>query len=154
MTPRRMEFKLTIPRPLEETWEFFSRPENLKKLTPKDVKFEFLTPLEGVTMYPGIAIQYRVTPFPFFTTDWITEITQIKHHEYFIDDQRVGPFALWHHQHHFRAIDDQHTEMTDILHYQAPLGPLGTIADWLFVHRQVKEIFRFREIAVRDYFGS
>lgn len=152
MTPRRLTFTLTIPRSLEETWEFFSRPENLQKLTPKDVKFEFLTPLEGVEMYPGIAIQYRVTPFPGFTTDWITEITQIKDKEYFVDDQRVGPFALWHHQHWFKAIGPNETQMTDILHYQAPLGFLGTIADKLFVHRQVQEIFRFREEAVRGYF--
>lgn len=153
MTPRRMTFKLTIPRSLEDCWDFFSRPENLEKLTPEGVKFEFLTPLKDVKMYPGIAVQYRVTPFAGFTTDWVTEITQIKEMEYFIDDQRVGPFALWHHQHHFKAIDATHTEMTDILHYQAPLGFLGTIADWLFVHRQVKEIFRHREAAINDYFG-
>lgn len=153
MTPRRLEFKLIIPRSLDETWDFFSRPENLEELTPKDVKFEFLTPLKGVEMYPGIAIQYRVTPFPGFTTDWITEITQIKDKTYFVDDQRVGPFALWHHQHWFKSLGPQETEMTDILHYQAPLGILGTIADKLFVHRQVKEIFRFREEAVRAYFG-
>ncbi|PHI21650.1 hypothetical protein CEQ90_02235 [Lewinellaceae bacterium SD302] len=152
MTPRRLTFNLTIPRSLDETWDFFSRPENLQELTPKDVKFEFLTPLQGVEMYPGIAIQYRVTPFPGFTTDWITEITQIRDKEYFVDDQRVGPFALWHHQHWFKATGPNETEMTDILHYQAPLGFLGTIADKLFVHRQVQEIFRFREEAVRAYF--
>lgn len=104
-------------------------------------------------MYPGIAIQYRVTPFWGFTTNWVTEITQIKEKEYFIDDQRVGPFALWHHQHHFKALDANRTEMRDILHYQAPLGPLGSIADYLFVHRQVKQIFSFREAAVSAYFG-
>ncbi|MEM9837470.1 MAG: SRPBCC family protein [Bacteroidota bacterium] len=154
MIPRRLEFTTTVPRSLEATWDFFSRPENLEKLTPKDVSFEFLTPLKGVVMYPGIAIQYRVSPFPGFTTDWITEITQIKEYEYFIDDQRVGPFALWHHQHHFRAIDDQTTEMKDILHYQAPLGILGTIADKIFVHRQVQQIFSYREEAMRAYFGQ
>lgn len=153
MTPRRLTFTLTVPRSLEESWDFFSRPENLKKLTPSDVKFEFLTPLEGVQMYPGIAIQYRVTPFPGFTTNWITEITQIKDKEYFIDDQRVGPFALWHHQHWFKAMGSNATEMTDILHYQVPFGILGTVADKLFVHRQVQEIFRFREAAVRKVFG-
>lgn len=153
MTPRRLEFTTTVPRSLAETWDFFSRPENLEKLTPGDVSFEFLTPLKGVEMYPGIAIQYRVSPFPGFTTDWMTEITHIQKHEYFVDDQRVGPFALWHHQHHFRSLGDQLTEMKDILHYQAPLGFLGTIADRLFVHRQVQQIFSFREKAIREYFG-
>ncbi|MEL6355371.1 MAG: SRPBCC family protein [Bacteroidota bacterium] len=153
MTPRRLEFITVIPRSLAETWNFFSRPENLEKLTPKEVSFEFLTPLAGVEMYPGLAIQYRVSPFPGFKTDWITEITHIKHHEYFVDDQRVGPFALWHHQHHFRALNEQETEVKDIVHYQAPLGILGTIADWLFVYRQVQKIFTYREEAIREYFG-
>lgn len=152
MTPRRLEFTICIPRPLEACWNFFSRPENLEALTPSDVDFEFLTPLAGIEMYPGMAIQYRVRPFPGFTTDWITEITQIKHLSYFVDDQRVGPFALWHHQHHFKAIDSDNTEVKDILHYQVPLGPLGTIADKLFVHRQVQQIFAFREQAINQLF--
>lgn len=152
MTPRRLEFTSVVPRPLAETWAFFSRPENLEKLTPDDVSFEIRSPVSGVEMYEGMVIQYRVSPFPGFATDWVTEITQIKHHQHFIDDQRVGPFALWHHQHHFRAMDDNTTEMTDILHYQAPLGILGTLADKLFVHRQVKGIFTAREEAIKRLF--
>ncbi|OAV45742.1 SRPBCC family protein [Lewinella sp. 4G2] len=153
MTPRRLEFKSTVPRSLEETWNFFSRPENLEKLTPDDVSFDIKSPVKGVEMYEGMVIQYRVSPFPGFSTDWVTEITQIKHHEHFIDDQRVGPFALWHHQHHFRELPKgEGTEMTDILHYQAPLGILGTIADKLFVHRQVQGIFEAREEAIKRLF--
>jgi len=152
MTPRRLEFTSVVPRPLAETWSFFSRPENLEKLTPPDVHFDIKTPVAGVAMYEGMAIQYRVSPFAGVGMDWITEITKIAHHEYFVDDQRVGPFALWHHQHHFKALDDGRTEMTDILHYQAPFGPLGTLADWLFVHRQVKGIFTAREEAIKRLF--
>ena len=152
MTPRRLEFTSIVPRSLPETWDFFSRPENLEKLTPDDVSFNILSPVQGVEMYEGMVIQYRVSPFPGFSTDWITEITQIKHHQHFIDDQRVGPFALWHHQHHFRELDADRTEMKDILHYQAPLGILGTIADKLFVHRQVKQIFTAREEAIKRLF--
>ena len=153
MTPRRLEFTTSVPRSLPETWAFFSRPENLEALTPEDVHFEILSPVKGVEMYEGMIIQYRVTPFPFFVTDWVTEITQIEHHRHFIDDQRVGPFALWHHQHHFKEVGNGRTEMTDVLHYQAPLGPLGTIADKLFVHRQVLGIFEAREVAIRRLFG-
>ena len=152
MTPCRLEFTAIVPRSLEETWRFFSRPENLEALTPKDIKFNILSPVAGVEMYEGMIIQYRVSPFPGFSSDWITEITQIKHHEHFIDDQRVGPFALWHHQHFFRQLENGHTEMRDILHYQAPLGPLGTLADWLFVNRQVREIFTAREAAIKRIF--
>ena len=153
VSPRRLEFTTIVPRPLAETWAFFSRPENLEQLTPPDVRFEIKSPVAGVEMYPGMIIQYRVTPLPGFTTEWVTEITHIAHHRYFIDDQRVGPFALWHHQHHFRALDDHRTEMHDILHYQAPLGPLGSVADRLFVRRQVEGIFSAREEAIRRIFG-
>lgn len=152
MTPRRLEFISIVPRPLPETWAFFSRPENLEKLTPEEVKFEIKSSVSGVEMYEGMIIQYRISPFPGFSADWVTEITQIKHHEHFIDDQRVGPFALWHHQHFFRDLGDGRTEMKDILHYQAPFGPLGTIADRLFVHRQVAGIFTARETAIQRLF--
>lgn len=152
MTPRRLAFTTTVPRPLDETWDFFSRPENLEKLTPPDVRFEIRSPVAGVEMYEGMIIQYRVTPFPGFTADWVTEITHIEHHRHFIDDQRVGPFALWHHQHHFRALDASTTEMRDILHYQAPLGPLGSLANRLFVRKQVEGIFTAREAAIRRLF--
>lgn len=152
MTPRRLEFTAIVPRSLSETWAFFSRPENLEKLTPEDVSFKIKTPVQGVEMYPGMAIQYRVSPFPGVGMDWVTEITQIQQHKYFVDDQRVGPFALWHHQHHFRALSDEKTEMKDILHYQAPFGPLGTLADWLFVRKQVEGIFTAREEAIQRLF--
>ena len=153
MTPRRLEFTSVVPRSLTETWAFFSRPENLEKLTPPEVKFDIKSPVAGVEMYAGMIIQYRISPFPGFSTDWVTEITQIKEHEHFIDDQRTGPFALWHHQHHFRALGENRTEMRDILHYAAPLGPLGTLADWLFVRRQVEGIFTAREEAITRIFG-
>ncbi len=152
MTPRRLEFTTTVPRSLQETWDFFSRPENLEKLTPPDVHFRISSPVSGVEMYEGMIIQYRVTPFPGLTTDWVTEITHIEPLTHFIDDQRVGPFALWHHQHHFRALSENRTEMHDILHYQAPLGPLGSIADRIFVRRQVEGIFTARETAIRRLF--
>ncbi|WP_020570602.1 SRPBCC family protein [Neolewinella persica] len=152
MTPRRLEFTTVVPRPIAETWDFFSRPENLEKLTPPDVSFDIRSPVAGVEMYEGMIIQYRVSPFSGFSTDWVTEITQIKHHEHFIDDQRVGPFALWHHQHRFKDLGDGRTEMTDVLHYQVPFGPLGTFVDWVFVNAQVKGIFTAREDAIRRLF--
>lgn len=154
MTPRRLEFTTDVPRSLPETWDFFSRPENLEKLTPPDVTFDIKSPVSGVEMYEGMIIQYRVSPFAGIGVDWVTEITQIEHHSHFIDDQRVGPFALWHHQHWFAERPDGTTRMRDILHYQAPLGPLGTVADWLFVHRQVRQIFTAREEAIARLFPA
>jgi ligand-binding SRPBCC domain-containing protein len=152
MQPKRKSWTITIPRPLPEVWDFFSRPENLERMTPSNVSFNILSPIKGIEMYPGMIVQYQISPLLGIPMNWITEITQIRHHEFFIDDQRVGPYALWHHQHHFKEVDGG-TEMTDILHYQVPLGPLGTIANWLFVERMVDQIFVHREEAVNKMFG-
>lgn len=104
-------------------------------------------------MYPGMVIQYQISPLLGIPMNWITEITQIRDKTFFIDDQRVGPYALWHHQHHFKAVDGG-TEMTDILHYQVPFGPIGSIANWLFVERMVDQIFTFRESAIEKVFPA
>ena len=151
MKPVRKTYTLLIPRPIEEIWTFFSRPENLNELTPEEMSFHILSPIQGVEMYPGMVIQYTVRPLLGIPLNWVTEITQIREHEFFIDDQRVGPYALWHHQHHFKAVDGG-TEMTDILHYQVPFGPLGTLVNRLFVERQVDRIFAYREKAVKRLF--
>ncbi len=153
MRPKRKSFTLTISRPLEEVWEFFSRPENLNEMTPEHVSFNILSPIEGQEMYQGMIIQYQISPILNIPMNWVTEITQIRKHEFFIDDQRVGPYALWHHQHHFKAVEGG-TEMTDILHYQVPFGPIGAIANWLFVERMVGDIFKHREAAIEKLFPS
>lgn len=152
MQTKRKEWQMLIPRSLEEVWTFFSRPENLNSITPQEMTFEILSPLAGQQMYPGMIVQYRIAPFLGIKLDWVTEITHIRDRAFFIDDQRVGPYALWHHQHHFEAHSGG-TLMRDILHYQVPFGPIGTLVNWLFVERQIDEIFRFRERAVRQRFG-
>ncbi len=152
MQPRRKTWKQFIPRPIEEVWDFFSRPENLNEITPDNMSFQILSSIKGQRMYPGMIIQYKVSPFPGLPMDWITEITQIQEHKFFIDDQRVGPYALWHHQHHFEEKDGG-TLMTDILHYQVPFGPIGTLANWLFVERQIDQIFVHREKITGRIFG-
>lgn len=153
MRPRRKEWQQFIPRPIEEIWDFFSRPENLNELTPGEVSFEILSPVEGQEMYEGMVIQYRISPLPGIRMQWVTEITRISEMQYFIDDQRVGPYALWHHQHHFKPVDGG-TLMTDILTYQVGMGPLGSLANALFVERQIEHIFRFREKAIRERFAQ
>ena len=153
MRPKRKEWTVFVPRPLEEVWDFFSRPENLEKMTPEHVSFNIMSPIQGVEMYPGMVIQYQISPLLGIPMNWITEITQIRDKTFFIDDQRVGPYALWHHQHHFKAVEGG-TEMTDILHYQVPFGPIGSIANWLFVERMVDQIFTFRETAIQKVFPA
>lgn len=83
----------------------------------------------------------------------MTEITFIKEHEYFVDEQRFGPYAMWHHEHHFKAIKGG-VHMTDILNYAIPYGPIGTLANSLLVGKQVEKIFSYREKAIVDLFGK
>ncbi len=151
MKIKRKEWQQFIPRPVDEIWHFFSRPENLNSLTPGNMSFEILSPIAGRPMYQGMIIQYKISPFLGIKMDWVTEITHIREGEYFVDEQRFGPYAMWHHEHHFEARDGG-VMMTDLLHYRIPYGPLGGLADALFVGRQVDNIFTFRKLAIEQAF--
>lgn len=153
MRVKRKSWKQVIPRDLDEVWYFFSRPENLNEITPENMSFEILTDLKGVEMYEGMMIQYKISPFLGIKMDWVTEITHVKDRQYFIDEQRFGPYALWHHQHHFESVADG-TLMTDILHYKVPYGPIGTLANALFVENMVGGIFNYREKIVEKLFAG
>ncbi|MFN7115374.1 MAG: SRPBCC family protein [Saprospiraceae bacterium] len=142
-----------IPRSLDEVWHFFSRPENLNAVTPDDMSFEILSDIKDTEMYEGMIIMYKISPFLGIKMDWVTEITYIKDRQYFIDEQRFGPYALWHHEHHFEARDGG-VLMTDQLHYKVPYGIIGTIADAVFVNDKVEQIFRFRKKVIEQLFSE
>ena len=142
-----------IPITLEQAWDFFSNPANLQRITPGEMGFEIVSTFHGTTMYPGQLIEYTVKPLLGIPLYWMTEITHVQDMQYFIDEQRFGPYTLWHHQHHFKAIEGG-VEMTDIVHYRIPLGPLGDLANALFVRAKLKKIFDFRYEAVENLFGK
>jgi len=123
-----------LPVSLEKAWDFFSNPANLQLLTPESMGFTVISKHHGDTMYAGQIIEYTVRPVFNIPLYWMTEITQVKDKEYFIDEQRFGPYSLWHHQHHFKAIPGG-VEMTDIVHYKNPFWVMGKIANALFVKR-------------------
>jgi ligand-binding SRPBCC domain-containing protein len=141
-----------IPVSLDEAWAFFSNPANLQRITPPHMGFSIISSHHGDTMYAGQIIEYTVRPILGIPTYWMTEITQVKDRSYFIDEQRFGPYSLWHHQHHFKEIPGG-VEMTDIVHYRIPLGILGQIANGLFVRKQLNTIFQYRVKAVDTLFG-
>lgn len=142
-----------VPRSLGEVWDFFSRPENLDRITPEDMSFEILSDIKDMPMYEGMIIQYRVSPLLGIKMRWVTEITTVRDRAYFIDEQRFGPYALWHHQHHFEEVDGG-VLMKDILHYKIPYGFIGTIADALIVDQKVESIFTYREKIVNELFPA
>lgn len=142
-----------IPISLEMAWDFFSNPANLQAITPENMGFKVISKHHGDTMYAGQVIEYTVKPVLRIPLYWMTEITQVKDKEYFIDEQRFGPYSLWHHQHHFKTIEGG-VEMTDIVHYQNPLGVLGKLANTLFVRNKLKGIFDYRFKKVEEMFGK
>lgn len=142
-----------IPVSLEKAWDFFSDPANLRTITPEKLSFQILSRHHGDKMYAGQIIEYKVKPILGIPVYWMTEITHVEHMQYFIDEQRYGPYQLWHHQHHFKIIEGG-VEMTDIVHYKNPFWFLGSIANKMFVKKQLKQIFEFRFQKVEELFGS
>ncbi len=141
-----------IPVSLEKAWAFFSDPANLQVITPDNMGFKVISKHHADTMYAGQIIEYKVKPLLGIPIYWMTEITQVKDKEYFIDEQRIGPYKLWHHQHHFKEIPGG-VEMTDIVHYKNPFWILGRLANALFIKKKLDEIFAYRYKKVEELFG-
>ena len=137
---------------LDEAWDFFSSPRNLQKITPSYMKFKIIGSTFTDKMYEGQIIEYTVRPLLGIPLYWMTEITHVSDKIYFIDEQRFGPYSLWHHQHHFKETDAG-VEMTDVLHYKVPLYGFGRIANKLFVANKVNKIFDYRYQKVAEIFG-
>lgn len=142
----------TLPITIEEAWGFFSSPNNLSKITPSSMDFRILTELPK-KIYPGMIVQYTVKPMAPFRISWLTEITQVREPNFFVDEQRFGPYGFWHHQHHFKKVA-QGTAVIDLVHYGLPLGFLGRIAHGLFVKQKLNAIFEYRESALIQLFGD
>lgn len=142
-----------IPVSLDSVWMFFSNPANLQAITPERMGFKVISKHHGPVMYAGQIIEYTLKPLLGIPVYWMTEITQVKNKEYFIDEQRFGPYKLWHHQHHFKAIEGG-VQMTDIVHYKNPLWCLGRLANALFVKKKLQKIFEYRFQKVEELFGK
>lgn len=137
---------------METVWNFFSRPGNLQTITPEHMNFIITSPILNREAYAGEIITYKVSPVFNIPMRWVTEITQVKHHEYFVDEQRFGPYAMWHHEHHFKAIDGG-IEMTDLVNYKIPFWFMGDIANSLLVRNKLKQIFSYRYTRIEELFG-
>lgn len=143
-----------LPIDLEQAWSFFSSPLNLREITPEYMQFVVHTDPESLQMmYPGQAITYTVRPVLGIPLFWMTEITHVDYHRFFVDDQRSGPYKIWHHQHHFRSIPGG-VEMLDWVHYELPMGWLGRLAHFLFVKKQLEGIFDYRREKLLQMFGK
>lgn len=142
-----------IKASLDEVWDFVSSPANLKDITPAYMDFNVTSNSGSDKMYPGMIITYIVKPVLGIPMKWMTEISQVKDKEYFVDEQRMGPYTLWHHQHKLQKIEGG-VLMTDIVTYIPPFGFFGAIANSLFIKKQLQQIFDYRTKAVDEKFGK
>ena len=144
--------KQNLPVSLEEAWDFLSNPKNLKIITPEYMGFQTLSG-DDRAMFSGQIIQYIVTPVLGIPVKWVTEITHVKDKTYFVDEQRFGPYALWHHKHFLKEIPGG-VEMEDIVDYKLPMGILGQWVHPFLVKPKLDEIFSYRRAKLIALFGE
>ena len=149
-----MHRKQTLAVGREEAWRFFSDPRNLARITPPTLGFEIVTPDLPARIHAGLMIQYRVRPLLGIPLTWLTEITHVAEGHHFVDEQRVGPYALWHHEHWFRDLGPGRAEVEDRVTYKLPGGWLAEPIHILVVRKQLAAIFDYRRIAIEKWFPA
>ncbi len=142
-----------IPATMEQVWDFIRSPKNLKKITPEHMGFDVITKDVPDDMYPGMIIAYIVSPLLGIKMTWVTEITQVEEGKYFVDEQRVGPYKVWHHEHFIRE-ENGEVVRTCKFTYVPPFGFIGAIANSILIKKQLKSIFNFRFKAMEKEFGK
>lgn len=148
----KLHAKQNLPISVDEAWSFLSNPENLKVITPDYMGFNIQSGADR-PMFAGQIIEYIVTPILGIKTKWVTEITHVVDKEYFVDEQRFGPYTLWHHKHFIKEIDGG-VEMEDLLHYKLPFGFLGQLVHPFLVKQKLDEIFEYRKNKLVELFGT
>ena len=148
----QLHAKQALPIAKDTAWQFLSDPKNLKEITPSHMGFHILSGADR-PMFQGQIIQYIVKPLPGYATKWVTEITHVKAGEYFVDEQRFGPYALWHHKHFLSPVDGG-VLMEDLIDYKIPFGFLGQLLQPILVKEQLKSIFEYREAKLIELFGK
>ena len=143
----------TLNSDIETIWSFVSKPENLEKITPDNMKFSILSK-SNLEMEEGMLISYKISPFLDINTTWITMITNVIKNEKFIDQQVKGPYKFWHHEHKFEVISSNKVKMTDIITYIPPFGFLGDIANALFLKKKLNNIFDYRNNILNSMFNT
>lgn len=134
--------------PVEKAWEFFSSPKNLEALTPDNLKFN-IECLDSNNTYPGQIICYSIRLNRLFKMNWVTEITHLKEQEYFVDEQRFGPYKMWHHIHRFKA-NEQGVLMTDDIYFKLPFPFFSSLIFKFFVKNNLEQIFNYRKFKLEE----
>lgn len=149
---QRIIYVQDLPISIETAWDFFSRPENLASITPQNLGFEVTSSLPD-RMYAGMIVTYQIRPLYGIAVPWVTEISHVREPEFFVDEQRSGPYRFWHHQHLFVPVTGG-VQMTDLVHYQISGGFLGYWVMGSLVRHRLEEIFSFRRRVLMEKFGQ
>jgi len=140
----------TVHAPLEKVWQFFSNPVNLDAMTPPDLSFRIVGST-AETMFEGQLIEYRIRILPGLWSRWLTEISHVEENQYFVDEQRMGPYKFWYHEHRFiRSAEG--VEIIDHVTYDVGFWVFGWIAERLFVRHKLERIFAYRRTIVEQQF--
>ena len=139
---------------IKNLWDFMSSPKNLSRITPKSMLFKITSNNKNDKIYPGMIISYKVAPLLNIPITWVTEITHVKENKYFVDEQRIGPYKIWHHEHIFKPLDDKKILVTDIITYVPPFGFIGKILNKILIKNKVEDIFDYRERILEDMFNK
>jgi ligand-binding SRPBCC domain-containing protein len=140
-----------LPVDPERAWAFFAEPRNLPRITPGWLRFRLNAPPDG-PMHPGLILSYRLTPLWRLPCRWVSEITHVDPPRLFVDEQRLGPYRLWHHLHRFEAAAGGVT-IHDVVHYALPYGPLGRLLHYALVRKRLQAIFDFRRERLAELFA-
>ena len=132
-----------LPISIASAWLFFSNPVNLQIITPKELEFK-ITSLDDEKAYAGQIITYSIKLNKVYKMNWVTEITHVNEGQYFVDEQRFGPYKMWHHLHKFESVKGG-VLMKDVVHFKLPFPLLASIVYKIFVKRNLKKIFKHRE---------
>ena len=148
----KLKYSQKLPISLNEAWDFLSSPNNLELITPKSIDFN-ITDWDKKKAYPGQIIRYTVKPILGIKINWVTEITHVRGKEYFVDEQRFGPYTFWHHKHFIKEIEGG-VIMEDVIHYKPPFGLIGVLLNFLFINSKLNSIFKHRELELIKTFGN
>jgi len=138
---------------IEDVWDFASSPKNLKKITPDYMNFVIKSKNREEKIYPGMIICYKVSPLLKIPTSWVTEITHVEKNKFFVDEQRVGPYKIWHHEHLFKQ-EEKGVLMIDIISYKLPFGILGRLVNYFFINKKINKIFNYRYDRMKEIFNT
>jgi len=144
--------EINLPISKQKCWDFFSSPKNLKTITPDYMGFD-ITEGGDSDMYEGQIISYKVSPLLGIKMSWVTEITHVKDYEYFVDEQRFGPYKLWHHKHFFTEIEGG-MKCVDLVHYAPPLSLISSALNALVIRKKLNQIFDYRTKTLINLFGD